>query len=139
LDNQRRRLIDRPVVSSSDAADLTSVRPEEWPPYYIAHVFCCVNERPPRHKRGCCAGKGSRQLCDYMCRRAMAMGMKNIRINHAGCLNRCELGPTMVIYPHGVWYTYSSEADVEEILARYIMKGTPVERLLLRPDEGPRH
>lgn len=109
------------------------------PLFYDVHVFCCVNERPPKHRRGCCSGKGSRQLCDYMCRRSMALGLSNVRINHAGCLNRCELGPTMVIYPEGVWYTYATEADIDEILKRHVIRRGRVERLLLRPDQGPRH
>ncbi len=69
----------------------------------------------------------------------MALGLKRIRVNHAGCLNRCELGPTMVIYPEGVWYTYTCEADVDEILKTHVMNGKRVERLLLRPGQGPRH
>ncbi len=112
---------------------------QEEAQFYDVHIFCCVNERPPTHKRGCCSGKGSRQLCDYMCRRAISLGMRRIRINQAGCLNRCELGPTMVIYPEGDWYTYRNEADIDEILNRHVMKGGRVERLLLRHDEGPRH
>ena len=112
---------------------------KNMPLFYDVHVFCCVNERPPKHRRGCCSSKGSRQLCDYMCRRSMALGLRQIRINHAGCLNRCELGPTMVIYPEGVWYTYSDERDIDEILQRHVIRGGRVERLLLRPDQGPRH
>ncbi len=107
--------------------------------FYDIHIFCCTNERPETHKRGSCVVKGSRELCDYMCRRSMAMGLNGIRINHAGCLNRCELGPTMVIYPEGVWYTYTNEADIDEILKSHVMNGRRVKRLLLQPDQGPRH
>lgn len=64
---------------------------------------------------------------------------KRVRISHAGCLNRCELGPTMVIYPEGIWYTFSTEADVEEIISRHIAMGVIVERLLMSPEAGPRH
>ena len=107
--------------------------------FYDVHIFCCVNERPPSHKRGCCSLKGSRQLCDYMCRRSMALGMHRIRINQSGCLNRCELGPTMVIYPEGVWYTYRNEDDIDEILKSHVRNGGRVDRLLLRHNQGPRH
>jgi (2Fe-2S) ferredoxin len=69
----------------------------------------------------------------------MALGLRQIRINQSGCLNRCEVGPTMVIYPEGVWYTYRTEEDIEEILRRHIVGGRRVERLLLHPDQGPRH
>ncbi len=103
---------------------------------YRVHVFCCVNERPATHWRGSCKGRGSRALCDYMCRLGMALGAKRIRINHAGCLNVCEHGPVMVIYPDAVWYRYETEADVEEILRRHVIGGRRVERLLL--DINPR-
>lgn len=119
--------------------DRAAIRPAGMALFYEVHVFCCVNERPPQHRRGCCALKGSRQLCDYMCRRAMVLGLRQIRVNHAGCLNRCELGPAMVIYPEGVWYSYHNEADIDEILNRHVIRGNIVERLLLRPDQGPRH
>ena len=125
-----------PTASPDDRA---AIRPPGMELFYEVHVFCCVNERPPQHRRGCCALKGSRQLCDYMCRRSMVLGLRQIRVNHAGCLNRCELGPTMVIYPEGVWYSYRSEADIDEILSSHVVKGAIVERLLLRPDQGPRH
>ena len=106
---------------------------------YRAHVFCCTNQRPATHRRGCCASKGSRALCDYMCRRAMALGVRRVRINHAGCMNICEHGPTMVIYPDGVWYRYASEADIEEILGSHVMRGQRVQRLLLDIDPSTVH
>ncbi len=108
-------------------------------PLYRVHVFCCTNERPETHRRGCCASKGSRALCDYMCRRAMVLGVRRIRINHAGCLNVCEHGPTMVIYPDGVWYRYETEADVEEILLSHVVRGRLVERLMLDIDPSTVH
>jgi (2Fe-2S) ferredoxin len=139
MEDWRRTPGSYPPDPSSETAERGDVGPEHWPPFYDVHVFCCTNERPASHRRGCCAGKGSRQLCDYMCRRSMALGLQRIRINHAGCLNRCELGPTMVIYPLGVWYTYASEDDIDEILRRHVIGGFVVERLLLRPNQGPRH
>lgn len=106
---------------------------------YRVHVFCCVNQRPDSHRRGCCASKGSRNLCDYMCRLGMAMGVRRIRINHAGCMNICEHGPAMVIYPDGVWYRYETEADIEEIMRRHVIGGRRVERLLLNIDPATLH
>ena len=58
-----------------------------------------------------------------------------VRINRSGCLDRCELGPTMVIYPEGVWYTYRTREDIDEILDRHVLRGERVERLLLEPDQ----
>jgi (2Fe-2S) ferredoxin len=65
----------------------------------------------------------------------MATGLGDrIRANLAGCLNQCQFGPAMVIYPEGVWYTYNNEDDIDEILTRHVVGGERVERLLLRPD-----
>ncbi len=57
-----------------------------------------------------------------MCRLGMALGVRRIRINHAGCLNVCEHGPVMVVYPEGVWYRYETQTDVEEILRSHITR-----------------
>lgn len=107
------------------------------PLYYERHVFCCVNERPAGHKRGSCKVRGSEPLRNYMKVRAKELGLDRVRINNAGCLDRCELGPTMVIYPEGVWYAYKTREDVDEILQKHLVEGGRVERLMLRPEDGP--
>ncbi len=104
-------------------------------PYYRAHVFCCTNRRPAGHPRGCCAEKNSEALRDYMKNKARALGLKDVRVNSAGCLDRCELGPTMVIYPEGVWYAYNSETDIDEILETHVKDGGRVERLMLQTND----
>lgn len=105
-------------------------------PYFEAHVFACTNRRPDGHKRGSCAAHGSEKLRDYMKARSKELGLEGrIRINAAGCLDRCELGPTLVIYPEGVWYTYTSNADVDEILTTHLIEGRRVERLMLTPEQ----
>ena len=104
-------------------------------PYYTAHVFCCVNERPEGHPRGCCKNRGAVPLRNYMKARAKELGLDTVRINQSLCLDRCELGPTMVIYPEGVWYSYHSQADVDEILQTHLIEGKRVERLMLRPTD----
>lgn len=105
------------------------------PPFYRAHVFCCTNERPDGHPRGCCKDKDAEALRNYMKARAKALGLEGVRINIAGCLDRCELGPTMVIYPEGVWYHYRSTDDVDEILQTHVIEGGRVTRLQLQPDD----
>ena len=105
--------------------------------FYERHVFCCTNERMAGHPRGCCKSRGSEKLRDYMKARAKELGFAKVRINSAGCLDRCELGPTMVIYPEGVWYTYKSREDVDEILETHLKHGGRVERLMLMPDQVP--
>jgi len=104
-------------------------------PYYEAHVFCCTNRRPAGHPRGCCAEKGAEELRDYMKGRAKDLGLKKVRINNAGCLDRCELGPTVVIYPEGVWYAVANKQDVDEVLDTHMVKGGRVERLMLQPTD----
>lgn len=101
--------------------------------FYDIHVFCCVHVRPEGHPRGSCGAKRSRPLCDLMCRLGMVTGAKRVRINQAGCMNLCEYGPTMVIYPDAVWYRFETEADVEAIFAEHIRRGRTVERLRLDP------
>lgn len=98
-------------------------------PFYRQHVFCCTNQRPPGHEAGCCASKGGERLRNYMKRRAKELGMEDVRINGAGCLGRCAEGPTVVIYPEGVWYSPKNEADCDEILAKHLQQGVAVERL----------
>ena len=114
--------------------------PSDPEPVYEVHVFCCTNQRPETHRRGCCASKASENLANYMCRRGMVTaGDKNIRINLSGCLNMCEYGPVMVIYPEGVWYHYETEADIEEILSRHVVRGERVPRLMVKPDFSRMH
>ena len=105
--------------------------------YFSCHVFACTNVRPEGHPRGSCARKGSVALRDYMKDKAKQMGLKGIRINAAGCLDRCELGPTLVIYPDGIWYRFASESDVDEILETHIKNKGRVERLMMKPEDGP--
>lgn len=113
-------------------------RPVQDPPlFYRRHVFCCVNERPLGHPRGCCQEKGSVRLRNYMKARAKELGLADVRINASGCLDRCELGPTMVIYPEGVWYVYRTPEDVDEILRVHVIQGGRVRRLMLEPEETP--
>ena len=100
--------------------------------HYRKHIFCCVNERASDHPRSCCSARGSIELRAYMKKRAKELGLNDIRVNNAGCLERCELGPTMVIYPQGNWYHYNSTEDIEEILQCDVIDGNPVERLLLK-------
>jgi (2Fe-2S) ferredoxin len=100
-------------------------------PFYANHIFCCTNRRPDDAPRGSCAAKGSEELRDYMKQRVKELKIPSSRVNAASCLDRCELGPTMVIYPGGVWYHYESQADVDEIIQSHLIEGKPVERLKL--------
>lgn len=104
-------------------------------PYFERHIFCCGNERPAGHPRGCCKEKGGVELRNYMKARISELKIENTRVNMAGCLDRCELGAVMVIYPEGVWYTYATKDDIDEIVDSHIKGGTIVERLRLTNDQ----
>lgn len=101
--------------------------------FFRCHVFCCINQRPADHPEGSCARRGSVRLRNYMKARAKELGLADVRINAAQCLDRCADGPTMVIYPEGIWYRYDTREDVDEILERHVIGGQVVERLRL-PD-----
>lgn len=107
------------------------------PLYYTRHVFCCVNVRPEGHPRGCCSAKGSVAIRDHMKDQAKKLGFDTVRINQSLCLDRCELGPTVVIYPEGVWYRCPTKEDADEILREHVGRGRRVARLMLRPEDGP--
>jgi (2Fe-2S) ferredoxin len=100
--------------------------------YYQHHVFFCLNEREPPD--ACCANHHSVQMQAYAKQRVKALGINGagkIRINKAGCLDRCELGPCLVVYPESVWYTYVDQRDIDEIIDSHLVGGKIVERLRL--------
>jgi (2Fe-2S) ferredoxin len=99
--------------------------------FFDAHLFVCTNRRPDGHVRGSCATMGSEKLRDYMKARAKEMGLPRLRVNTAGCLDRCELGPCLVIYPEGVWYKIGTTADVDAVLEQHVRDGGRVASLML--------
>jgi (2Fe-2S) ferredoxin len=106
-------------------------KPEDPPLFYECHVFVCTNQRIENHPRGSCGRKGSEFLREYMKVKAKDMGLKRIRINSSGCLDRCELGPSVLVYPEGIWYRAESREDIDEILGTHIRDGGRVERLMM--------
>jgi (2Fe-2S) ferredoxin len=109
---------------------------DDDPLYFDAHLFVCTNRRLDGHPRGSCAAKGSEKLRDYMKARAKEMGLARLRVNSAGCLDRCELGPCLVIYPEGVWYRIDTPADIDLVLERHVRDGGRAEELLLPREAG---
>ena len=98
--------------------------------YYRRHIFFCCNQRDGG--RTCCQDCNAREMRDYAKRRIKEMGLAGpgqVRVNVSGCLDRCEEGPIAVVYPEGVWYTYVDEEDIDEIIARHLRDGEPVDRL----------
>ena len=105
--------------------------------YYDSHVFVCTNRRPDGHARGSCAAGGSEALRDYMKARAKELGLARVRINGAGCLDRCELGPCVVIYPDAVWYRIADRQAVDAVLEVHVRDRHIVEPLRIG-DQPPR-
>ena len=100
--------------------------------YYRHHVFFCCNQRD--NGEACCQDHGATEMRDYAKAQVKALklaGEGKVRVNQAGCLDRCELGPVLVIYPEETWYTYVDKTDVDEIIAEHLQHGRIVERLLL--------
>ncbi len=99
-------------------------------PYYRRHVFFCVNQRD--NGKACCADHDSAAMREYAKAKAKELGIHGagrVRINQAGCLDRCEQGPVIVVYPEGVWYSYVDEEDIDEIIEEHLINGRVVERL----------
>jgi len=105
-------------------------QPGDPPPYFTTHVFVCGNRRPDGHERGCCASKGSEKIRDYMKARVKELRIQGVRINQAGCLDRCEHGPCAVFYPEGIWYHLDSFAAVDEVLEKHIQQGGRAQALM---------
>jgi (2Fe-2S) ferredoxin len=98
--------------------------------YYKRHVFVCCNRREAPER--CCAASGGAEMQKYAKSRIKELGLAGkgkVRINKAGCLDRCDEGPVLVVYPDDVWYTYVDEPDIDEIIDRHVVNGEIVERL----------
>lgn len=98
--------------------------------FYRYHVFFCCNQRD--NGEACCQDHGASEVCAYAKDKVKALklaGEGKVRINQAGCLDRCEFGPVMVIYPEETWYTYVDKSDIDEIVEEHLKHGRIVERL----------
>ena len=121
-------------MSTSDSA-LGDLAPAQ--PYYQRHIFFCLNERI--NGEDCCAHHGAKEgfdRCKAQVKAAGLAGPEQVRVNKAGCLDRCAAGPVAVVYPEGVWYTFVDAADIDEIVESHLKKGQVVERLLTPPHLG---
>ncbi len=99
-------------------------------PYFEQHVFICINQR--EDGRPCCGERGALAAQKHAKKRLKALdlnGPGKIRINQSGCLDRCEEGPVLVVYPQGTWYTYVDTQDIDDIIDTHLIGGKVVERL----------
>lgn len=99
--------------------------------YFDRHIFCCTNERKADAPRGCCKATGGEEIRAYLKQRVKELKLPKTRVNASGCLDRCELGPVIVVYPEGTWYHCANEQDAEEILQQHLIGGNVVARLVL--------
>lgn len=100
--------------------------------YFEKHVFFCINQRD--NCEACCEDHHASDVHAYAKKRVKELGLSGtgkIRMNKAGCLDRCNEGPVMVVYPEAVWYTFVDQTDVEEIIQKHLIGGEIVERLQL--------
>ncbi len=101
-------------------------------PLYEHHLFICTNERDESASRPSCLPLGSKKLKSAFKDALKDAGLKGrVRANEAGCLDQCEHGPMVVVYPEAVWYGHVQPSDAEEIVREHLGKGRPVERLRL--------
>ncbi|HLH09093.1 MAG TPA: hypothetical protein VKW78_17785 [Terriglobales bacterium] len=101
-------------------------------PKFTHHIFICCNQRPEGHPRGSCDSSGDAGLQKLFKKKLAEAGVHaKVRANKSGCLDQCEHGPTVVVYPEAAWYGFVHPDDVDEIVTSHIVNGRPVERLLL--------
>jgi (2Fe-2S) ferredoxin len=99
--------------------------------YYERHIFFCLNER--KNGEACCAqfaAQAAFDRCKIQIKAAGLSGPGKVRVNKAGCLDRCAAGPVAVVYPEAVWYSFVDLADIDEIVESHLKNGQIVERLL---------
>lgn len=111
--------------------------PPDRPSYYERHIFFCLNKRD--NGENCCADHDAQAAFDRCKSQVKAQGLAGpgkVRVNKAGCLDRCAGGPVAVVYPEAVWYTYVDQQDIDEIVESHLKNGRVVERLLTPPHLG---
>jgi (2Fe-2S) ferredoxin len=111
------------VSGAAPAAEPTSS-------YYERHIFFCLNQR--NNGEDSCADHRAQEgfdRCKAQVKAAGLAGPGQVRVNKAGCLDRCAAGPVAVVYPEAVWYTYVDAQDIDEIVESHLKNGQVVERL----------
>jgi len=104
-------------------------------PYYKKYIFICENMRDPGHPKGCCGLKNGPDLKKKLKQKLAVKGLNKVyRANTAGCLDMCEHGAAMVIYPQGIWYGRVTEKDLDQIIEDTLQKDKVIERLLIKDE-----
>lgn len=109
----------------------------QQPLYFERHIFFCLNERPDG--QASCGHLQAKAAFDHCKQRVKALGLSGpgqVRVNKAGCLDRCSAGPVAVVYPEGTWYTYLDHSDIDDIVDSHLKGGQPVARLQVPHEAG---
>lgn len=125
------------IEKTSNAPVGRSSEPPPGQSYYERHIFFCLNERSNGEE--CCSAHRAQDAFDHCKRLVKAAGLSGpgqVRVNKAGCLDRCAAGPVAVVYPEAVWYTYVDNHDIDEIVESHLKNGQIVTRLLIPPELG---
>lgn len=102
-------------------------------PRFEKHLFICENKREAGHPRGCCFDKNAAKVKEKFKMRIKELGLNSrMRANTSGCLDACEYGVTVVVYPEQVWYGGVTVDDVEEIVQNHLINNRPLERLMIK-------
>lgn len=97
---------------------------------YRKHLFFCTNKRT--NGRSCCEDKNASDLYAYAKTKVRELGLSDIRVNQSGCLGQCDYGPSLVIYPEGVWYSYHNAKDIDRIIDSHLLSDEIVQDLLMK-------
>ena len=105
--------------------------------YFERHIFFCLNQR--ENGEASCGDHQPQVAFDHCKKRVKAEGLAGpggVRVNKAGCLDRCSGGPVAVVYPDAVWYTFVDNSDIDDIVESHLKKGVVVDRLVLPDSVG---
>lgn len=121
-----------PTVATS-----AGISPAPAASYYERHIFFCLNQRTGGEDS--CGDHRAQEAFDHCKSQVKKQGLNGagkVRVNKAGCLDRCAGGPIAVVYPEAVWYTYVDKDDIDEIVESHLKNGRVVERLVTPADVG---
>lgn len=104
---------------------------------FLKHIFICTHQRKDSEGRSCCADKNGVAIKDMFKKEVKERGLKGkVRANASGCLDHCAEGPSVVVYPEGIWYTVNNREDVLEIMEEHINHDRPVKRLMMKKNHS---
>ena len=99
-------------------------------------IFVCTRTREAGSRKSCCGTRGADEVLEGFKIATGVHGMKRVfRATSSGCLDQCDRGVTVVVYPDDVWYGGVTRADVDEIVEQHVLGGLIVERLRVPDDQ----